>query len=104
MIHVISIINIFFCPALGNVVRIFINILYFVGGAIAVIDHSDLSILGTNFTGNKAESLFDIITNPNCPQGEYVIQWSCNGINNNILTEARGPLQTSIITYLHHKT
>ena len=39
------------------------------GGAIAVIGHSDLYMLGTNFSGNKAESLFNVITNPNCPTG-----------------------------------
>ena len=43
----------------------------YLGGAIAVLDHSDLQINGTNFTGNKAESLFNVITNPNCPQGNY---------------------------------
>ena len=41
---------------------------HFLGGAISVHDHSALNCTSTNFTGNKAESIFDH-NNQHCPSG-----------------------------------
>ena len=57
----------------------------YLGGAVAILDHSDIQIIGTNFTGNKAETLFNVITNPNCPQGNYYLCNKAESIFNAII-------------------
>ena len=67
-----------------------------VGGAISVHDHSVLNSTNTNFTGNKAESLYD--KNPHCPPGLYVyMKWTFKAVAVNIYCkQAKEPVCNTV--------